>query len=117
MTRIASFALVCLSLVLPQLAGLAAAPPGSEGPVLVLHAPWADGTGIVRAAGGRPIGPADGPLATLASAPDPDAFRERLRAAGAWSVLDARAIAAFCDTSPHGRARRLTSPPAPDPQP
>ncbi len=104
MDRIAFIALVGLCLALPSAASLAAAPRGGLGPFVVLHAPWTDGAGLVRAAGGRAVGPADAPFSTLAAAPDPAAFRARLHAAGAWAVLDAPALSAFCNTTPPGPA-------------
>jgi hypothetical protein len=72
---------------------------GSEGragaPTLVIAPPWVDPAAVAEAAGGRPIGPTQAPLATLAIFEN-EGFRARLRAAGAWFALDGAAVARWC---------------------
>jgi hypothetical protein len=53
---------------------------------------------IVRNSGGRVIGPASAPLASLAVSDDPE-FIERLRSFGTFMVLDGRSIAQLCGAS------------------
>jgi hypothetical protein len=83
-------------------AGLAAAlRPATQdaAPVLVIAAPWAGGPdAVVRRAGGSVIGPLSTPISILAGGTTP----ERLTGAGAWAVLDAAAIALFCQTETRG---------------
>ncbi len=72
-----------------------AAAPGHDGPVLVIVAPWRSGASIVEAAGGQPLGISEAPMGVLARFADPD-FIARLSDAGAWAVLDGRALAEIC---------------------
>ncbi len=51
----------------------------------------------VAAAGGRLVGLEDAAFGALAASASPD-FIERLRAEGAWLVIDGRPLAAFCGT-------------------
>ncbi|GAA4224046.1 hypothetical protein [Sagittula marina] len=52
---------------------------------------------ILRRAGGHSIGPTRAPLALLAvAATQPDSFPERLRAEGAWLVIDGTIAAQLC---------------------
>ncbi|MBL3560308.1 hypothetical protein [Rhodovulum sulfidophilum] len=52
---------------------------------------------ILRRAGGRPIGPTRAPFALLAVADDhPEDFPDRLKAEGAWLVLDGAIAAQLC---------------------
>ena len=70
------------------------APIGRTGPHLVVVPPWLRAADVVLSAGGAPVGPAEAPLAVLATAGGPD-FVARVRAAGAL-VLDGRALSPFC---------------------
>lgn len=91
--------LVGATLTIASLAGpvlaVTAAPPTPERPVLVLVAPWQDGLAIVRAAGGRPVGPTIARLGLLATSERLD-FPGALRRAGALAVADGDAIATLC---------------------
>lgn len=75
---------------------LAAQPdPGGAGLMLVVAPPW--GGGVARraeAAGGRLIGPEERSWSALVA----DASPARLREAGAWMILDARALRILCDS-------------------
>lgn len=79
-------------------ATLAAAPLPVEGPVLVVGPLGADRDAMIRQAGGRPLGAIDALLGELAMVVTGDVatFAGALRAAGAWAVLDGRAILALC---------------------
>lgn len=70
------------------------APPGAEGPFLVVVPPWLGAAAVVQAAGGSVVGPTGAPLAVLAMAEAPD-FHARASRAGAV-VRDGRALAAIC---------------------
>ncbi|WP_339949950.1 hypothetical protein [uncultured Albimonas sp.] len=72
----------------------AGAPAGGD-PVLAIVAPWTDVEAVVAQASGRGISPISAPLAALAVGEGPD-FPERLKAAGAWLVLDGRLLAELC---------------------
>ena len=96
-------ALLC---ALPGLAAaplLAAAPP-AEGPVLAVAPPWRSAEAVAAAAGGWPVGPAVGRLGVLATGQGPD-FPARLRAAGAWAVLNPAFAFGLCAT-PDGDSGR-----------
>lgn len=95
MKGIALLALIVCVMTLPPLMTLAAAPPG-EGPFVVLHPPWVDGAAAVVAAGGWPVGPSDTTLATLAAAPDPQAFLARMQGAGLALVVAAGQLPFLC---------------------
>ena len=77
----------------PVLAALAAPPP-ADGPLLAVVAPWRDAAEVARAAGAAPVGLA-APMALLVTGEGAD-LPARLRAAGAWAVLDGAALAALC---------------------
>lgn len=77
------------------MAALAATPPVSNAPVLLIHWPWQDPGAIAAAAGGRLVGSVLAPLATLAAS-DAPGFAARLRAAGAVAVRDGQSIALLC---------------------
>lgn len=96
MSKAALVLLILSSLCLPFGLAVASAPVAGAGPRLVLHAPWADGLVLVRAAGGTPIGPFQAPMGMLAQADESADFDARLRLAGAWAVLDGTAIAQLC---------------------
>jgi hypothetical protein len=91
--------LVGATLTLAALAGpvlaVTAAPPAPGRPVLVVVAPWSDGAAIVRAAGGRPVGPSVARLGLLATSDRRD-FTVALRRAGALAVTDGATIATLC---------------------
>lgn len=74
---------------------LLALPGGSGGLLLVVTPPWRDSLGVIDAAGGRPIGPVPARIGRLATS-DRAGFPERLRAAGAWVILDGYAISTLC---------------------
>lgn len=96
MTRWLTPILALCIVVLPPVATLYAAVPGDSGPMLLVHAPWADGSAIAYRAGGRPLGPVRAPMGTLADSDDPRNFARLARAAGAWVVLPATALLALC---------------------
>jgi len=92
-----SLLLICVLALPPVLAAAAAGPSrGATGPVLIVHAPWTDGARLAHASGGWPVGPQDAPLGTFATATDISEFKDRLRRAGAWAVLDGRVVALIC---------------------
>ena len=101
MSKAAFLALLLSSLLAVPAMALLAAPPPAQGPRLVLHAPWADGGALVLAAGGAPIGLFTAPMGLLAIAEDAAHFDARLRAAGAWGVLDGTALALICGAPPN----------------
>lgn len=70
-------------------------PAGADGMLLVVTPPWRDALAVIGDAGGRPIGPEASVLGQFATSDTPD-FPDRLRAAGAWVVLDGEAISALC---------------------
>ena len=72
-------------------------PPVPGAAVLVMLPPWADGDGLVAAAGGQVVGPLRAPFAILALSQNAD-FAEQLRLAGAWAVADGTALARICGT-------------------
>ncbi len=80
--------------------GLLAASPAVPGAVaLVVAPPWAaegGADGVVRAAGGQPVGPTAAPFATLAVLQEPGSVRLH----GAWAVFDGRFIAQICGMGP-----------------
>ncbi|MBF9036334.1 hypothetical protein HKCCE2091_19005 [Rhodobacterales bacterium HKCCE2091] len=88
------FALVAAVLVAAPVFGLtASAAPRAGAPVLVVAPPWSGGpAAVIDRSGGREIGPARAPFAAVAMLDDP----ALARAAGAWAVLDAAALAALC---------------------
>lgn len=74
-------------------AALPSARPGQA--VLVIGGPFSDGAGVLIArAGGYPVGPAIRSLGQTAHSQDP-AFLSRLRAAGAFLLLDAGRLSFF----------------------
>ncbi len=71
----------------------ASASDADIGPFLVIAAPWGPtAEAVVVAAGGQFVGPSRAPLSILAT----DVTVPALRAAGAWDVLDAQALANLC---------------------
>ena len=91
--------LVLAMLTVVPLAGpvlaVTAAPHRPGGPVVVIIAPWQDGPAIVRAAGGRPVGPTVAHLGLLATSETLD-FPRALRRAGAIAVAEGETIANLC---------------------
>lgn len=74
---------------------VASAGPFSGGPVLVVS-PWGEATQAnISQAGGRLIGPQSAPLGAFATSDDPD-FPQRLKASGAWAVINGARLAAIC---------------------
>lgn len=81
----------------------AAARPPAPGGVMLVVAPERTRAALLAAAGARPVGPADAPLASLAVQAGPVAdpgLPRRLRSAGAWLVLDGTVLARLCGASP-----------------
>jgi hypothetical protein len=74
---------------------LFAVPGGAGGLLLVVVPPWEDGAGVIDAAGGWLVGP-DQPIIGIYATSDAGGFAGRLRAAGAWLVLDGQAVATLC---------------------
>ncbi|MBE3639377.1 hypothetical protein [Mangrovicoccus algicola] len=94
-TALTWFCLFC-AIAAPPILAMAMAMPQSGRPVLVISGlAGADRHRLVAESGGYPLGPRHPPLAILAASQDP-AFARRLRAAGAWLVLDAGRLAALC---------------------
>ena len=89
--RLLVFPVLCLAAA-PM--AVLSAPPGAEGPFLVVAPPWLEAAAIVEAAGGSVVGPAGAPLAVLAMAEVPG-FQARASRAGAI-VRDGRVLAAIC---------------------
>ncbi|MGH1368326.1 MAG: hypothetical protein ACRBCL_06885 [Maritimibacter sp.] len=86
-------------LILPLLALpvmiIAGTGPLPAGPVLVVS-PWgAKAKSNIEMAGGRIIGPETAPFGIFAASDDPQ-FSTRLRASGAWAVLNGARLAAIC---------------------
>lgn len=77
------------------LLALTAQPPIAGKPMLVVVPPWGSVADVVSGAGGRLIGPQLAILGGLAVADTPN-FREKLKEAGAWAVLDGRRTALLC---------------------
>lgn len=74
--------------------------PGSV-PVLVIAPPWSGGAPeLVRAAGGRGVGPLDAPFGILAVFPQGAVTAQDLKNRGAWAVRDAAALASLCGVTP-----------------
>ncbi|NNE51056.1 MAG: hypothetical protein HKN30_01475 [Sulfitobacter sp.] len=85
---------ICLGLLGP-LISLAAAQPAPGEVALVVAPPWVTLPPIIESAGGQPIGPVGTRLASFAQSDDA-AFFARVKAGGAWFVLDGRAAAGLC---------------------
>lgn len=99
MSTLANRAAISAAFLIAALAGpiaaLGASTPRANEPVLAIAPPWVDVAGVVDRAGGRAIGPWRAPLATLAQGHGAQ-FADRLRAAGAWIVIDGAALARIC---------------------
>ncbi len=96
MRYIPVFAMFLSSALAGPVLALVSAPPVAGQPVLVIAAPWHGGAGrAIDAAGGRPLGPVSAPMARMAVSEDAE-FAARLLGAGAWLVLDASRLAAWC---------------------
>jgi hypothetical protein len=97
--RGAAAAIIALGVAITLLGPAALALGGSAGragaPTLVIAPPWVSPAAAAREAGGRPIGPTEAPLATLAVFDGPG-LAARLRRAGAWFALDGAAVARWC---------------------
>ena len=96
MQRLGLLLLSGLVILMPGMLVLAATPPPDRDLLLVIAPPWAGVEGVVADAGGRVVGLDRTPFAITAVAEDPLTFRAAVRAAGAWAVLDASQISAFC---------------------
>ena len=99
MSKTALVVLILLSLSAPPSLGLSGMRPTDAPLRLVIFAPWTDGPALVRRAGGALVGPRDAPMGALAYAEDRAAFDSRLRALGAWAVVDGTALARLCGVS------------------
>jgi hypothetical protein len=86
-------AIVLVALLVPPVLATAARGPAPGAPVIVLAPPWAEAGALIARAGGVPLPPVVG--LPLGYSPDPN-FVGRLRAAGAWAVLDASAGGMLC---------------------
>ncbi|WP_353472186.1 hypothetical protein PVT71_12875 [Salipiger sp. H15] len=98
MTALLLALVLCIGLGAGIVATLGAVPPGdgATGVVLVIAPPWGPGApALVRAAGGRTVGPVSAPFGTLASFDGP-APLARLGALGAWATRDAAVLASIC---------------------
>lgn len=95
MSRPSLILMLLAGLALPPVLAVRAAPVG-DGPRLVVHAPWTDGAALVARAGGMVVGPRDAPMGILAARGTADGFDARLRAAGAWAVIDGSVLARLC---------------------
>jgi len=84
-----------LSLVLVPVLTLAMTPVDPAGPVVVVTAPSANPVHIIEASGGSVIGLENAPMGTLGFSAVPG-FEEKLKANGAWAVLDGRVLAGLC---------------------
>ncbi|MEM9552435.1 MAG: hypothetical protein AAGA05_14745 [Pseudomonadota bacterium] len=91
----------------PPALAILAAPLPEDGPRLVLYPPWVDGADLVQQAGGDSIGPYRAPMGVLAFASDSEAFDRRLRAAGAWAVIDGTIIANLCGLGTDGSLKGM----------
>lgn len=100
MSKSAFTGLLLSSLFIPPALAIIAAPLPADGPRLVIYPPWEDGPALIQRAGGDPVGPYTAPMGLLAFAPDGAEFDRRLRAAGAWAVIDGRPIAQACGVEP-----------------
>lgn len=86
-------AALCLMAATLPLTLLMTGPAAAGRPALVVAPPWGPGVAaVIAAAGGREIAPRAAPMAQLAVLDHPS----RALAAGAWAVLDARALASLC---------------------
>lgn len=83
-----------LALMAPLLP-LLSLPAGSGALLLVIVPPWGAPLAVIADAGGRPVGPERSVLGYFATSDGPD-FAARLRAAGAWAVLDGDAVSSLC---------------------
>ena len=83
------------SVLVTPLAGFSGRPPATDGPWVMVIPPWADRAAIVERAGAQLVGPAEAPFGQLVAGPDRGAS-ERLKAAGAWLVLDADFLEGYC---------------------
>ncbi|MGP6086797.1 hypothetical protein [Antarctobacter jejuensis] len=109
MSKAVFIGLLASSLCAPPVLAVLSTPLPQDGPRLVLHPPWVDGVRLVQLAGGRPIGPNRAPIGVLAFASDNVDFDHRLHAAGAWTVLGGKSVAALCglDAEDSGRGTGL----------
>lgn len=92
--RLEVFVLAVSVLVGPVVALLGAGASGT-GPWLVVIPPWVEAEALVARAQARLIGPAQAPFGHLVAAADAGAPL-RLGDAGAWAVVDAKAVAQLC---------------------
>ncbi|MEM9797617.1 MAG: hypothetical protein AAF919_14085 [Pseudomonadota bacterium] len=99
MNRVLPVLLIALSFAVGPLIAVAAAPQGDDPVRLVLLPPWMDRDEMLRQSGAWQVGPFAAPFAVLATtdqASRPMAIDQRLRTAGAWTVLDGSFLAALC---------------------
>ncbi len=87
--------LMTLSVLCAPIAALGMLPEDRPGLYLVVVPPWRAADQVIVAAGAHPVGPVRAPLGEFAAADAPGTLA-RLRAAGAWVVLDAKKMAWLC---------------------
>jgi hypothetical protein len=98
-SRIIGFAALGLMAVLPLGVALGAqAVPPAGGPVAAVFPPWWQATRVFAAAGTAGPVARFGALPVIVVVATPD--RARLRAAGAWLLLDPRALGGCAQTQP-----------------
>lgn len=89
------FMVLVLSVTIAPAAALLDAKASERGPWVMIVPPWRSADLVARQAGARLIGPTEAPLGHLVAGPDPGAAG-RLADAGAWAVVDAATVSAFC---------------------
>lgn len=90
----AALALLTAFVMAPVLA-LATAKVDETEPVIVVAGPGGEPARIIHAAGGWVVGPVNAPFGALGFS-DLSGFAEKLKANGAWAVLDGRVFADLC---------------------
>lgn len=88
-------AVMLFAALVGPLAGLASEPSRAFGPWVVVVPPWRAAEQVVEAAQARLIGPVDAPMGVLVAAQNEGA-PNRLKAAGAWLVIDATLALGLC---------------------
>lgn len=67
----------------------------SAGPIIVLASPWHDPTQAIIQAGGYPVGPTRAIFGMFAASDEP-AFRDKIYAAGHWTINSQILADIFC---------------------
>ncbi|PYF11158.1 hypothetical protein C8J30_103254 [Rhodobacter viridis] len=89
------FMVLALSITIAPAGALFDAKASGAGPWVIVVPPWRSADLIAEKAGAHLIGPTEAPLGHLVAASDPGAAG-RLSDAGAWAVVDAATVTAFC---------------------